>query len=208
MTTAFDRNLLPDFDSVKDDDEEILWTDKPKFIPYSITGLGAGVGVLLFVGSYYFITKNIKNADGTTGGFSVWFAAIPVILFLWGFIKKLFAYSNTSYAYTNKRVMMRTGFIGTDFKSIDYDKISDIVVTVNFVERIFNVGTIKFFSGRTQTDEGTTTKLYDYWESIPNPYQVFKQVKKVSVDIKTDFNYPNALRPDSNPGYNTKYNPQ
>jgi len=103
-------------------------------------------------------------------------------------------------------VMVRTGFIGTDFKSIDYDKISDIEVTVNFMERAFNVGSIRFFSGRTQENDGTTTKLYDKWEAIPDPYGVFKKVKQVSVDIKTDYNYPNALRPETNPGYNTKYN--
>jgi hypothetical protein len=207
MTSTFDKNLLPEFDSVKDDDEKILWTGRPKFIPYTITGIGAGIGVFIFVGIYYAMTRNVKTEDGTTGSFSIWFAAFPIIFFLWEFFKKLFSYSNTRYAFTNKRVMMRTGFIGTDFKSIDYDKISDIEVTVNFVERAFNVGTIRFFSGRTQTDEGTTTKLYDSWEAISDPYEVFKQVKKTSVDIKTDFNYPNALRPGTNPGYNTKYEP-
>ncbi|MEI2823576.1 MAG: PH domain-containing protein [Chitinophagaceae bacterium] len=205
MSSTFDKNLLPHFDSVKDDDEEILWTGKPKFIPYTVTGLGLGIGAFIFVGIYYLMTKNVKNEDGTTGNFQIWFAALPIVFFLWEFFRKILSYSNTSYAYTNKRVMMRTGFIGTDFKSIDYDKISDIEVTVNFIERAFNVGTIKFFSGRTQTDDGTTTKLYDRWEAISNPYEVFKRVKQVSVDIKTDFNYPNALRPETNPGYNTKY---
>ena len=208
MTSTFDKNLLPEFDSVKDDDEKIIWTGRPIFIPYAITGIGPGIGVLIFVCIYYAMTRNIKNQDGTIGSFSVWFAALPIVFFLWQFLKKLFSYGNTSYAFTNKRVMMRTGFIGTDFKSIDYDKISDIEVTVNFVERAFNVGTIRFFSGRTQTDEGRTTKLYDSWEAISNPYEVFKQVKKTSVDIKTDFNYPNALRPETNPGYNTKYEPK
>jgi len=205
MTTLFDKNLLPEFDSVKDDDEEILWTAKPRFIPYAITGLGLGVGAIIFVVVYYTMTTNIKNEDGTVGTFSWIFAAIPLVFFIWEFLRKLFSYSNTRYAFTNKRVMMRTGFIGTDFKSIDYDKISDIEVTVNFIERAFNVGTIKFFSGRTETNDGTTTKLYDRWEAIPNPYEIFKKVKQVSVDIKTDYNYPNALRPDSNPGYNTRY---
>ena len=104
--------------------------------------------------------------------------------------------------------MMRSGFIGTDFKIIDFDKISDIEVTVSFVEKIYNVGTIKFFSGRTQTDDGNTSKLYDSWSAIENPYEVFKMVKQTSVNIKTDFNYPNALRPDINSGYNTKYDPK
>jgi hypothetical protein len=35
--------------------------------------------------------------------------------------------------------------------------------------------------------------------------EVFKMVKQTSVDIKTDYNYPNALRPETNPGYKTKY---
>jgi membrane protein YdbS with pleckstrin-like domain len=207
MASTPDKKLLPEFDSVKDDDEEILWTDKPRFIPYTITGLSLGVTAFVFVGIYYAMTKNIKNENGS-GAFSIWFALIPVFLFLLSFLKKIFSYSNTSYAFTNKRVMVRTGFLGTDFKAIDYDKISDIEVTVNFIERAFNVGTIKFFSGRTDVNDGITTKLYDRWEAIANPYEVFKQLKKTSVDIKTDFNYPNALRPDVNPGYNIKYKPK
>lgn len=205
MSTLFDKNLLPEFDSVKDDNEEILWTGKPKFIPYAITGLGLGFGAFVFVAIYYAMTANVKNEDGTTGNFNWLFAAIPLGFSLFEFFKKLFSYNNTRYAYTNKRIMMRTGFIGTDFKSIDYDKISDMEVTVNVIERIFNVGTIRFYSGRTETNDGTTTKLYDRWEAISNPYELFKQVKQISVDIKTDYSYPNAFRPESNPGYNTKY---
>lgn len=101
--------------------------------------------------------------------------------------------------------MIRTGFIGIDIKSIDYDKVSDIEVTVNVLEKIFSAGSIRFFSGRTETNDGTTTKLYDKWEAISDPYGVFKRVKQVSADIKTDYNYPNALRPDTNPGYHTQY---
>lgn len=62
-----------------------------------------------------------------------------------------------------------------------HDKISDIEVTVNFVERAFNVGTIRFFSGRTETNDGVTSKLYDKWEAIANPYEVFKLEVKVIV---------------------------
>ena len=204
MTSTTSKTLLPEFDSVKDDNEEILWTDKPKFISYAITGLAAGFGILIFVGISYAMIKGVDN-DLSIGNSFVWFTAIPILFFLWSLLQKLFSYSNTSYAFTNKRVMVRTGFIGTDFKSIDYDKISDIEVTVNAVERAFNVGTIKFFSGRTQTDDGVTSKLYDRWEAIPNVYEIFKKVKQVSVDIKSDYNYPNALRPETNPGYNTKY---
>lgn len=205
MSSIFDKNLLPEFDSVKDDNEEILWISKPKFIPYIVSSLGMGVGVIIFIAFFYAMSDNFNNEAWPSKNFQVLFLGIPIVAFLWGFFKKLFSYGNTRYAFTNRRIMIRSGFIGTHFKSIDYDKISDIEVTVNFIERALHVGTIKFFSGRTQTDDGTTTKLYDVWEAIPNPYEVFKKVKQVSVDIKTDYNYPNALRPTNNPGYNTAY---
>ncbi len=110
------------------------------------------------------------------GNFFRLFLLIPVAFFLFNFLSKLFAYSNTRYAYSNRRVMIRSGIIGTDFKVIDYDKISDMQVTVNLVERLFNAGTIKFYSGRTQSDEGTIVKIYDRWEAIDNPYEVFRQL--------------------------------
>jgi hypothetical protein len=207
MSSTFDKNLLPQFDSVKDNDEEILWTGKPKFIPYIFSGLGSGLFTLAFGIIWLLVNFNIKP-DKTEGSFQYFwlFGLIPLLQGLYVFLNRLLSFSNTAYGYSNKRVMMRTGFIGTDFKTIDYDKISDIEVTVNIIERMYNVGSIRFFSGRTKTDEGNTNKLYDVWYAIEKPYEVFKMVKQTSVDIKTDFNYPNALRPDTNPGYKTKYN--
>lgn len=206
MSTAFDKNLLPEFDSIKDDDEEILWIGKPVFTPYILSGLGIGLFTIAF-GIIWIFTSKFRNfEEGSEPNSWFWlFGLLPLLQGAYVFFNKLFSYPNTAYAYSTKRVMMRTGFIGTDFKTIDYDKISDIEVNVNVIERIFNVGTVRFFSGRTQTDEGNTTKLYDKWISIKDPYGVFKLVKQTSVDIKTDFNYPNALRPDTNPGYKTKY---
>ena len=44
-------------------------------------------------------------------------------------------------------------------------------------------------------------------KAIEDPYAVFKQLKQVSMDIRTDMNYPNQMRPDENPGYKTTYKP-
>jgi len=206
MSTIFDKDLLPEFDSVKDDDEQILWIDKPKFIPYIFTGLGAGLFTLAFGLIWIYFALYGTNEEGDNSNSFFWiFGAIPLVQGLYVFLNRLLSYPNTAYAYSNKRVMMRTGFIGTDFKTIDYDKISDIEVNVNVVERIYNVGTVKFFSGRTKSDDGDISKLYDNWYAISNPYKIFKLVKQTSVDIKTDYNYPNALRPETNPGYQTEY---
>jgi len=205
MASTKDKELLPEFESIKDDKEEILWTGKPKFIPFIFTGISGGIFIVSFAIVWLLTTRNFGSNDNNSPSYFWLFGLIPLIAGLFAFLKKVFSFSNTAYSYSDKRVMMRSGFIGTDFKTIDYDKISDIEVTVSVIEKMYNVGTIRFFSGRTQTDEGNTTKLYDSWSAIENPYEVFKMVKQTSVNIKTDFNYPNALRPDTNPGYNTKY---
>lgn len=207
MASVFDKNLLPEFDSVKDENEEILWTGKPVFIPYILTGVFAAIVILGFGVIWLLTARSFAKDFGGSNNFFWLVGFIPVAQGLYVFLKRAFSFSNTAYAYSNKRVMMRTGFIGTDFKAIDYDKISDIEVTVNIVERMYNVGTIRFFSGRTQTNDGNITRLYDSWNAIKNPYEVFKMLKKTSIDIKSDISYPNALRPEENPGYNTKYNP-
>ena len=209
MTSTNDKDLLPEFESIKDDQEEILWIGKPKFIPFIFTGILSGLVIIAFAVIWVLTAGNWNTFSNNNSSSYFWlFGLIPLIAGLFNFLKKIFSFSNTAYSYSDKRVMMRSGFIGTDFKIIDYDKISDIEVTVSVVEKIYNVGTIKFFSGRTQTDDGNTIKLYDSWIAIENPYEVFKMVKQTSVNIKTDFNYPNALRPDTNPGYITKYDPQ
>jgi Bacterial PH domain len=203
----FDNNLLPEFESIKDDNEEILWIDKPKFIPFLMTGMGSLLFVLPFGIIWILTSRNAKGENGEPTPSYFWlFGLIPIVLGVWSFLQKILSYGNTSYAYSNRRVMMRTGFFGTDFKTIDYDKISDSEVTVNFIERMYNVGTIRFHAGRTESDsDGNISKMYDTWEAIQNPYEVYKKIKQITVDIKTDYNYPNALRPDNNPGYNTKY---
>ncbi|UAY50932.1 PH domain-containing protein [Ferruginibacter albus] len=201
MASIFNKKLLPGFDSIKDNDEKIIWIGRSKFIPFIFSGIWAGISIIAFVATWIAIGTQIKPENGNIAGWEFWLGLLPVIFFLWLFFKRLFSFNNTYYAYSDRRVMMRTGFIGTDFKIIDYDKISGIEVTVNFIERVYNVGTIKFFSNRTQVDEGDATKLYDNWEAIPNPYEVFKEVKKVMIDIKIGYNNASDLQLETNPSY-------
>lgn len=209
MSTIFDRNLLPEFETVKDDDENFIWIGKPQFKSFVVNMIILGI-----IGSAFLIAILMFNIHVTKEdeGSNIFVFVILAFIFIPGIFKyigNILAYKNTVYGFSNKRIMMRSGFIGTDFKMVDYDKIVDIEVKVNPIDRYFNTGTIKFYSGRnSEDDEGSSTKLHDDWSHIENPYEVFKQVKKVMVDIKTDYNYPNAKRPSTNPGYNTKYEPE
>ena len=114
------------------------------------------------------------------------------------------AHNRTFYAYSNRRLMLQTGAIGTDIKTFDYSKVTNLEVTVGPIEKMFSVGSIRFNTG-VMTNRGQA--VVTYFKAIQDPYDVFKKIKGISVDIRTDENYPNALRPDTNPGYKTKYKP-
>ncbi|MBU1125608.1 MAG: hypothetical protein KKC84_06260 [Candidatus Omnitrophica bacterium] len=70
---------------------------------------------------------------------------------------------------------------------------------------MWGVGTVRISAGKV-TRNGSS--LTDDFIAVEKPYEVFKKLKTVMVDIKTDWNYPNKLRPDENPGYRTKYDAQ
>lgn len=200
-------NLPTQFEQVLDKEEKIIWIGKPKFIPFLTSGLPfLGLGIIWFCIDYFGFIRNMDSLSIDIG------VVIPFFLLhlfpFWGSVLNMFrlvlVYNNTYYTYTNRRIMMRSGFWGTDFKAIDYDKISDIEVNVNPIEQMFNVGTVEAYSGRDNSKGG---REYDKFIAIENPYEVFKMIKQISVDVKTDYNYPNALRPEKNPGYKTEYKP-
>jgi membrane protein YdbS with pleckstrin-like domain len=199
-----DNNLPPQFEAIKDKDEEVLWTGAPEFVPFILTGIPFLIfGLIWGAIDYFAFIRNIPVKE--MGMVPLLFFALHLAPFYGSILNMLRLYlvhGNTCYAVTNKRLIMRSGFFGIDFKIIDYDKISDIEVTVNPVENLFGVGTIQAFSGRT-TSKGH--RLYDKFMAIKEPYAVFKKIKEISVDVKTDWKFPNQMRPDNNPGYGTKY---
>lgn len=198
------------FEAVRDPNEQIYWTGRPAFLPFILAGVPfLIVGLLWGAMDYFgFIRHLLHGGSHKIVGFAIPFFALhllPLWLSLLNMARLFLVYGNTCYAYTNRRLMMRSGFWGIDFKTIDYDKIQELEVDVDPIEQMLGVGTIRAFSGNT-TSKGM--RIYDEFVGIPRPYDVFKSIKQVSVDIKTDWNYPNALRPEDNPGYRTQYTPK
>lgn len=197
------------FENVLDANEKLIWSDEPSFWPFMLQALprlGVSLfGIVIFGSQFQYSLENFKEyLRGPDYSFLIFITIFVSIGFL-DVLRLLLSYSNTGYALTDKRVLIRGGFWGTDFKSIDHDKITELLVDVNPIENILKVGTIKTFTGKT-TEKGS--RAYDSIIGIKNPYDIFKQFKTVSLDVKTDINYPNALRPDNNPGYNTVYEKQ
>jgi membrane protein YdbS with pleckstrin-like domain len=183
------------FTHVLDDDEIILWQEKPYFLlfVFNFQHLLVGFGALFL---YLIFGSNQLPALNDIALF------ILLVYFFAPIIYLAAVYPNTFYAITNRRVMLRGGFFGVDYSSIDYDSIQTASVNVNPLEKIFRVGTIQIYSGQ-RNHKGTDVAQNIC--AIPFPYETYKKMKSTAVDIKSDISYPNKLRPEDNPGYNSKY---
>ena len=86
----------------------------------------------------------------------------------------------TNYVITNKRLIIKSGLIGADIRSIYYDQIRSAFVKVSLIGKIFGTGTILIDTGRiTQSGRRRGSKTaYDRFRFIPSPYEVYKLMQK------------------------------
>jgi membrane protein YdbS with pleckstrin-like domain len=193
----------PDFDKILDTNEVVLWSGRPNAVPFYLSGVPFLIfGILWGCFDYFGFIRHMTSREA---GFAIPFFALhlfPLWLGVGNMFRLVFVFRNTEYAITNRRLLIRGGFWGISFKSVDYDRIQETDVSVGPIEKMLDVGTIKFFSG-AQTSRGAN--IYDRFIGISDPYEVYKKIKQTTVDVKTDWNYPNANRPTDNPGYSTKY---
>lgn len=203
-----------EFLSIMDDDEQIIITKKPERIPFLLQATP-----LLLIGVVWFVIVGIMMPfsfddffmefdSSISNPFIMIFSLVrfmPLIIGVVQIIYYFLVYNNTHYAITSKRVILKSGVFGIDYKTIDYDQIKNMEVNVGPIEKLFSVGTIRIFTGEIITNNQQTRSITTDLTAITHPYDVFKQLKKISLDIKTDWNYPNQYRPTDNQGYSTKY---
>jgi hypothetical protein len=83
MASITNRNPLPKFDSIRNQDEEIIWTGKPELMPFILSGLWSGITTIAFAAIWFAIGTQAEN-DGT-GGWFRWFGLLPVLFFYFQF---------------------------------------------------------------------------------------------------------------------------
>jgi membrane protein YdbS with pleckstrin-like domain len=198
------------FQKIINNDEKILWHGGPKFLPYllsSFVSVPFGIFILGFCALWINSTSSMTpDTLNPLTFFITPFVIVGLTLMLIP-VYRLLVHQSIKYAITDRRVMLQSGLIGKDFEIIDFDKIQNSYVNVGIIDKLFGggSGSISIDAGRLKsTKYGSRSHPY-VLISVDNPYNVFKFFKKVSFDIKTDMHYPNAMRPQSNPGYKTDY---
>lgn len=196
-----------EFRDILDTNERVIWSDKPHLLVHLATGFPLLIiGILWGIMDSFFFMNFMAFGGGFFNFLSIFMLLhmMPLWLGVGNMIRLIFVYRNTYFCYTDKRVIIKTGFMGVDYKTKDFYNIGNVEVNVGPIENMVGAGTIRVDEEYVRTGKHSRrvgNRLY----GIQRPYEVFKALKEIVMDIKTDINYPNEYRPDSNKGYNTKY---
>lgn len=185
--------LNNDINKILGSGESINWQGKvnraPLFaVAVIIIVISLAISFWLFNQPQFSYTFNSvpKQTSGKTAGSIV--AAIGLLItvfYLWHhLVKKFFV--------TNKRVLIKSGMIGTDFTSIYFNEVKRVEVEVNLIGKIFSVGTVKIDIGKTETRSTSggrdnspqvrTKTMYDFLYYIDKPYEVYRQLQTSLTD--------------------------
>ena len=197
-----DKNATT-IDAIIGDDEQVLWRGKPKKSAFIMNAVIRMLPIALIFLAFdgVFIGMIISYGEHIPMMFKVFFCVflvfhlIPVWIWIANVVTASRRHKNTEYAFTNKRVIVRTGVIGIDFKNAYYADIDSVNLKVGIIDKIMKVGDI-YINGRS----GAAVIL-----DVENPYFLTQKLQKIVVDIKTDVLFPNDLRPGTNRGYASKY---
>ena len=88
-------------------------------------------------------------------------------------------YKNLYYAYTNKRLIVRSGKIGVDYRSLDFKHITASSVDVGLLDKGSNTGTLTF-----KSPSASISLSY-----VESPYDLMKEIKE----------YMNSVTAEKNP---------
>lgn len=197
---------LNNIEDILESSEKILWRSKPNKKSYILSKVFQGIFFVLIWLAFdvTFITLMVTHMGEESGmpyamlAFIIPFFLIhlmPVWIWIVGIIKGALELKNIEYAFTDKRIIIRSGLVGIDFKFLYYSEIESVNVRVGLIDKIFRVGDIYINA------VASSAVLFD----LKSPYSLGSKLQKIVQDIKADINYPNSKREEINPGYNTKY---
>lgn len=174
------------FDNILDDDEHIVKALKPNKLKFYFGGIFGIALIGMFFLAIALLTMFVP--DEGISPLKPIYCLIPISVFILCIIISIIfislAYNKRYYAYTNKRVIIRCGIIGVDYKSLDMDMIGAIDVNVSLVDKVLNknTGTITFGSLASPI---TANGAVFSFSSIVSPYDFYKEIKLVINEKKT-----------------------
>ncbi len=189
--------------SILAEGEQVLWQGKPKRSAFILNRILTMLPIALLwlaFDSGFIVMLCLMGASMPTPiviVLCVFFAfhLLPVWIWISHVVTANRQHKNLEYAFTDKRIIIKSGIIGIDFKNIYYADIGSVNLKVGIIDRLCKVGDIYIKS------RGGAAVLYD----LENCYFLVNKLQEIALDLKTDTYFPNDLRPEGNKGHRTKY---
>jgi len=179
------------FNDIIEKDEKIIKVFKPQKTRFWWGLILATLGILLLIGLWFgwmivsILEESISNIRITslniitTSIICVIVALLPVIIF------GSMAYKNRFYAYSNKRILIRSGIIGIDYRTLEFQALTATNVQVTPLDKLLGTktGTLEFGSPSSpmgtavSNRNGRFSNPYSF-KSVENPYDTLREIKE------------------------------
>ena len=186
------REMLEDVQRILDDGEQVVASIRPNkkrfvtlnvlliclitaipMIPCFIVGLLGALDVIRFVDE-----TGAKDWIAPVG-FLV-FAGVSFLMAVAFIVSGIVRYSKTLFVITNKRLIVRSGFIGVDYKSLHLEDVTASAVRVGLLDKLCkpNTGTLLFGAASSPIyDQRNGHALAFGFFHVDDPYDLYKRVK-------------------------------
>lgn len=173
-------------------DESLLWKGKPlrksfilnsvlKYLPFALIWLIFDTSFIVL------LVLNVKEIPTIVIVFLAiffLFHLIPVWLWIYSIISASKRQKIEEYAFTNKRILIKQGFIGSTIISIFYDSINSVNLKIGIIEKMCHVGDIYILSNNQKV----------VLEDILDPTFITTKLQDIALTNKKDIYFPNNLR--------------
>ena len=187
--------------------ETVLWRGKPQkkgFIAARCLSMLPIAAIWLLIDLQFILRSVGSGADLMLLGFFA-LHLMPVWIWLGSALTAGRRWKNTMYYATNRRIIIQGGFLAVNETSVYYKDIRNVQIRIGLLDKIFGTGDLIFDDGCYYHNRRSRNIPVHMFEDLDNPHQVYDRIQKVVLDIQTDMEYPNARRPEYNPGYGTDY---
>ena len=182
------------FEHILEEGEEVLLTLRPNRRRFIYTGgIGGGLFALIILG--LMVTLPILAMNGVIGGtadmggfwFMLVFVGIFAAIIIASIVGVFLSYRNTIFAVTSRRIIIRGGAIGVDYRSLEFTAIGSIDVRVDLMDKILKpeTGTIVFGTAMYNADRDRqgNPKAFAF-AHIEHPYDNYKKIKALVDEAK------------------------
>ena len=95
-----------------------------------------GLGVVVALAAAILLDRLV---DGSVASLVVWVLFLAVVL--WFLVGPLLRWLTTTYTFTNRRFIKRSGFVSKEGRTIPLNRISGVDFEIGMIDRIFGCGT-------------------------------------------------------------------